>query len=79
MSAYGYQRGVIDPEYGLMGLREVTFDLSPDGLRRLAAFLRDCADRVEAGDLRSDHMHIEEFDCAWRRDHPDLDVIVLNR
>ena len=79
MPAYGYQRKVVDPEYGLMELREVSFDLSPEGLRRLAAFLRDCADRVEAGDLRSDHVHIEEFDRAWSRDHPDLDVIVLNR
>jgi hypothetical protein len=79
MPAYGYQRTVVDPEYGLLELREVSFDLSPDGLRRLAAFLRDCADRAEAGDLRSDHMHIEEFDRAWKPESPDLDVIVLRR
>ena len=79
MPAYGYQRAVVDPEYGLLELREVSLDLSPDGLRRLAAFLRDCADRAEAGDLRSDHVHIEEFDRVWKRESPDLDVIVLNR
>jgi hypothetical protein len=79
MPAYGYQRTVVDPEYGLLELREVSFDLSSDGLRRLAAFLRDCADRAEAGDLRSDHVHIEEFDRAWKRESPDLDVIVLSR
>ena len=79
MPAYGYQRAVVDPEYGLLELREVSLDLSPDRLRRLAAFLRDCADRTEAGDLRSDHVHIEEFDRAWKRESPDLDVIVLNR
>ncbi|WP_165253748.1 Imm32 family immunity protein [Paludisphaera soli] len=79
MPAYGYQKTVVDPEYGLLELREVSFDLSPDGLRRLAAFLRDCADRAEAGDLRSDHVHIEEFDRAWKRESPDLDVIVLSR
>jgi hypothetical protein len=79
MPAYGYQRAVVDPEYGLLELREVSLDLSPDGLRRLAAFLRDCADRAEAGDLRSDHVHIEEFDRAWKRESPDLDVIVLSR
>ena len=79
MPAYGYQRAVVDPEYGLLELREVSFDLSPDGLRRLAAFLLDCAHRAEAGDLRSDHVHIEEFDRAWKRESPDLDVIVLSR
>lgn len=79
MPAYGYQRTVVDPEYGLLELREVSFDLGPDALRRLAAFLRDCADRAEAGGLRSDHVHIEEFDREWKRASPDLDVIVLGR
>ncbi|MDG3007413.1 Imm32 family immunity protein [Paludisphaera mucosa] len=79
MPAYGYQRAVVDAEYGLLELREVSFDLSPDGLRRLATFLRECADRAEAGDLRSGHVHIEEFDRAWRRVSPDLDVVVLRR
>jgi hypothetical protein len=79
MPAFGYQRTVVDPEYGLIELREVSFDLSPNGLRRLAAFLRDCADRAEAGDHRSDHVHIEDFDRGWRGEHPDLDVIDLCR
>lgn len=77
MPAYGYQRTVVDPEHGLLELREVSFDLSPDGLRRLAAFLHDCADRAEAGEFRSDHAHIEQFDRAWKREDPDLDLIVL--
>lgn len=79
MPAYGYKRAVVDPEYGLLELREISFDLSPAGLRRVAASLRDCADRAEAGDHHSDHVHIDEFDGRWREDHPDLDVIVLRR
>lgn len=79
MPVYGYQRTVVNPEYGLLELREVSFNLSPDALRRLATFLRDCADSGEAGVLRSDHIHIEEFDRTWKRENPDLDVIVLRR
>jgi hypothetical protein len=79
MPAYGYLRTVVNPEFGLMELREVSFDLSPDGMRRLAAFLRDCADRAEADGLRSDHVHIGEYDRGWKHENPDLDVVVLNR
>lgn len=41
MPAHGYPRAVVNPEHGLLELREVGLDLSPEGLRRLAAFLRD--------------------------------------
>ncbi len=79
MPAYGYKRAVIDPEHGLLQLREVSFDLSPADLRRVAAFLQNYAERAEAGDWRSDHAHIDEYDRPWRKDHPDLDIIVLYR
>ena len=70
---------MIDPEYGLLELREVSFDLNPADLRRLADFLRHYADRAESGDWRSGHAHIDELDHQWRRDHPDLDIVVLHR
>ncbi len=78
MPAYGYQRAVIDPEHGLLEMREISFDLSPADLRCIAAFLRLYADRIESSDWRSDHAHIDEHDCLWRRDHPDLDLVVLH-
>lgn len=77
MPLYGYQRAVIDHEYGLLELREVSFDMSVADLRRVAAFLSACADQIEAGASRSGHTHIGEHDGAWGRDHPDLEVIVL--
>ena len=78
MPAYGYQRSVIDPESGLLEMREVTFDLSPADLRRVAAFLNHYADRIEAGDWRSNHAHIDQHDPQWRRDHSTLDLVVIN-
>jgi hypothetical protein len=78
LPAYGYQRAVIDPEYGLLELREVSFDLNAADLRRVAAFLMYYADRIEAGNWHSDHAHIDERDHEWHRDHPNLDVIVLH-
>lgn len=78
MPIYGYQRDVVDPEFGLLELREVSFDLSPDGLRRVADFLRYHADRMEAGDWRSSHGHIDTYDDRWRHDHPGLDLVVIH-
>jgi len=77
MPIYGYQRAVVEPEFGLIELREISFDFSPADLRRLAEFLQHYAERFEAGDCRSDHAHIGEYDPQWRSDHADLDLIVL--
>ena len=41
--------------------------LPPCIVDRLAALLRDFADRVEAGVPIYDRVHIEEFDRAWKR------------
>ncbi len=76
MPVYGYQRAVINPEFWLLEMREISFALSPADLRRVASFLRHSADRIEFGDWRSDHAHIDEFDFRWRQDHSGLDVIV---
>jgi hypothetical protein len=44
----------------------------------LCHFLEDFADQIESGGWRSDHAHLATFDREWRRDHPDIDVIIAN-
>jgi hypothetical protein len=70
MPAYGYSSRVVDDKFGLLQLREVSFDLSPTQLRSVAAFLTDCADRLDNGSWRSDHVHMP-------RPPAEVDIIVL--
>jgi ABC-2 type transport system ATP-binding protein len=60
----------------LVGLGVLALQTTPPTLEEL--FLRHYADRIEAGDWRSDHAHIDEHDSPWRRDHPDLDIVVVH-
>ena len=78
MPIYGYKRTVVNEEFGLLELREITLDFKAADLRRLACFLDQFADRVESRARRSDHEHLTSFDREWRRDHPDIDVILTN-
>lgn len=86
MPVYGYQRAVVDEKYGLLELREVTFSFSPADLRRLARFLEHFAGEIESrvsGEIeprswRTAHVHLTNFDREWRRDHPEVDVIIAN-
>jgi hypothetical protein len=78
MPIYGYKKAVVDEEYGLLELREISFEFSPEGLRRVARFLHHYADRIESGEWRGGHVHLDEFDPAWRGNHPETDVIILN-
>jgi hypothetical protein len=75
MPYYGYSRQVVN-EFGPMELREVTFSLSADELRRVAKFLSVCADRIENGDFKSSHLHIDHVDREWPRTG-QADIIVL--
>lgn len=79
MPVYGYQRAVVDSRFGLLELREVSFAFDPAGLRRVAAFLLHYAERMESGDWKSDHVHLESFDRDWKRDHPETDLIICRR
>jgi hypothetical protein len=36
MPIYGYKKAVVDEEYGLLELREISLEFSPEGLRRVA-------------------------------------------
>jgi hypothetical protein len=78
MPIYGYQRAVVDEGFGLLELREISLDFDSGGLRRLARFLEHFADQIESRALRNSHVHITTFDLEWGRDHPGIDVIILN-
>jgi hypothetical protein len=72
MPVYGYQRRIVGQEYGLLEMREVTFQMAPTELRRVAAFLVEYADRIDRGDWKSDHAHM--------KDAPDgIEIVVSNR
>lgn len=70
MPVYGYSKRVVN-EYGLHEMSEVTFNVSAEELRRVAAFLIDCADMIDSRQWRTDHMHI---DRPW----DECDVIVCH-
>ncbi len=78
MPIYGYKRAVANEEFGLLDLREISFDLQADDLRRVSRFLESCAAEIESGRWRSSHVHLSSLDPSWRGGHPDTDVIVLN-
>jgi hypothetical protein len=68
MPVFGYSKRVAN-EYGLHEMSEISFDVTADELRRVAAFLTDCADKIDARQWRTDHKHIEG---PWN----ECDVIV---
>jgi hypothetical protein len=78
MPIYGYKRTVVNEEFGLLELREITLCFDAADLRRLCLFLEDFTHQIESGRWRSDHAHLATFDREWRRDHPDIDVIIAN-
>ena len=74
-----YGRGkAVDGEPELMRMLEVSLDFKPDALRRIARFVNQMADEIEAAQMRTDHRHLSEIDRAWARDFPDFDMIVLH-
>ena len=78
MPIYGYKRAVVDQEFDLLELREISFDLRPDDLGRVARFLEHYASEIESGGWRSSHVHLTSFDPSWKARNPDDDVIILN-
>ena len=77
MPLYGYSKEVLT-DIGPYEMSEVSLDFSFNDLRRIARFLNAFADSVEAGEWRSGHRHLSEFDRDWNRDHPRSDVIVFH-
>ena len=63
MPVFGYSQRVVN-EHGLHEMREVTFDLPLEAIRRIA-FLLHYADDVERGKELSSHRHFTEYDRDW--------------
>jgi hypothetical protein len=73
MPAFGH---VIRPTNnpGPYEISEVAFDVPFAQLRRIATFLKECADRDEASEWRTDHLHI----TASVQEQLGFDVIVFD-
>jgi hypothetical protein len=78
MPLYGHKKAVVDERSGPFELREISLEFEPEDLRRVARFLHHYADRIESGEWRGNHAHIEYYDPTWPGDHPEADVIILN-
>ena len=57
---YGYSEKIVNEEYGLLQMREVSFAMSPGQLRLVATFLLRAAEQIEAGQTFL-HRHIDEL------------------
>jgi hypothetical protein len=77
MAIYGYEDGEQFHDVQPLRLSEVTFQLPPSDLRRIADFLSACADEIESGTLAEGHRHLRDRDGQWAAAHPDSDVIVV--
>ncbi len=75
MPIYGHSKRTTDS--GLHEMSEVTFNVPLKELRRIARFLNDFADQVEAGTVYNDHVHLRDVDSEWNVDHPQSDVIAI--
>ena len=74
---YGYCGDKISSE-GLFVMKEITFSLSPEGLRAISTFLNTMADKIENGQFSdSAHQHIENTVFNWNELCPDQDIIVM--
>jgi hypothetical protein len=56
---YGYESQQLN-EYGLKQMREISVKVSPDMLRKLAAFLLKTADEAECANSDHWHRHVPE-------------------
>lgn len=77
MPLYGYSKAVLT-DSGLHEMSAVSQDFPLNDLRRIARFLNAFADSVEAGEWKSGHRHLSEYDRDWNRHHPRSDVIVFH-
>jgi len=73
---YGYSSRTVN-EYGLLEMREISFDASPSDLRKIANFLEKMADVIDTGQAMSSHAHINNVIDSWDREHPNKDIVVI--
>jgi hypothetical protein len=74
---YGYSEKVVNEEYGLLQMREVSFAMSPGQLRLVATFLLRAAEQLESGKTFL-HRHIDELVPEWRATTPQTDLVVVS-
>jgi hypothetical protein len=70
---YGYDSATLN-EFGLKQMREISLDLWPDDLRKLADFLSSMADELEEAESPSWHRHAPDE----LRQTIGCDVVVCN-
>ena len=73
---YGYSEKIVNEEYNLLQMREVSFAMSPGQLRLVATFLLRAAEELDAGQTFL-HRHIEELVPEWRATMPQADIVVI--
>jgi len=73
---YGYSEKVVNEQYGLLQMREVSFAMSPSQLRLVATFLARVAEQLESGQTFL-HRHIEDLMPEWRASAPKTDIVVV--
>jgi len=71
MKIFGYQSRQVN-ENGLLEMKEVTFQGTPEQLRLVADFLRGSADCIEANPGEFDHDHISFNNPSWNDDYPEV-------
>ena len=72
MDAFGYSEKKLSLN-GLHRLSEVTFQGSPEDVRRIAQFLLTAADELEKSS-RIDHVHAQDTLKPWDYSWPDVIV-----
>ena len=56
MKLYGYSKRKLSAA-GLLALREVSFEASPEELEAIATFLSSAAAQIRRREMKSDHVH----------------------
>ena len=74
MKVYGYPKGGND----LQELVEITLQAEPMQLRKLASFLLEMAQDLEANKDSFDHGHVKDYVEGWPDDNPEIIVFQPN-
>jgi hypothetical protein len=72
---HGHSRGEW-PDEGPAELSEVSFQASPEFLRRVAEHLLGAASAIET-DQQFDHVHLQDEWPSWSEEMPDVVVVRL--